>query len=124
GWPGGVTACAGDARGEHRLHARGPGRALRPARRRVDARRGGRAGRRGDRHDGAVGCCGAWVGGCGLMANWILHEGEALAWLRSLPDASADALITDPPYSSGGTFRGDRSASSGDKYVGNKTRID
>jgi site-specific DNA-methyltransferase (adenine-specific) len=31
-----------------------------------------------------------------------LHQGECLAFLRSLPDASVDAVITDPPYSSGG----------------------
>ena len=39
-----------------------------------------------------------------------LIHGEALAALRDLPDASVDALITDPPYSSGGMVRGDRAA--------------
>ena len=47
---------------------------------------------------------------------WSLHHGEAWAWLRSLPDASADALVTDPPYSSGGFTRGDRSADPSTKY--------
>lgn len=28
---------------------------------------------------------------------WILHHGEALAVLKTLPDAFADALVTDPP---------------------------
>lgn len=37
-----------------------------------------------------------------------LYRGDALAVLRELPDASVDALITDPPYSSGGMVRGDR----------------
>lgn len=37
-----------------------------------------------------------------------LFRGEALAVLRSLPTASVEALITDPPYSSGGMVRGDR----------------
>jgi len=30
-----------------------------------------------------------------------------------------DAVITDPPYSSGGTFRTDRTRSTADKYIGN-----
>jgi site-specific DNA-methyltransferase (adenine-specific) len=43
---------------------------------------------------------------------------DSLIALRDLPDASVDALITDPPYSSGGAFRGDRQAASSAKYVG------
>jgi len=46
-----------------------------------------------------------------------LHHGEALAVLRDLPDASVDAVITDPPYSSGGMVRGDRMGSTSAKYV-------
>ena len=46
----------------------------------------------------------------------IVH-GEALQWLRSLPDACADAVITDPPYSSGGMFRGDRAMGTAEKYA-------
>lgn len=38
----------------------------------------------------------------------VLIHGEALATLQTLPDASVDAVITDPPYSSGGNFRSDR----------------
>src|SRR5207245_2768302 len=52
-----------------------------------------------------------------------LHHGEALAFLRTLPDASADAVITDPPYSSGGQYRGDRQGSTRQKYVPNKTKM-
>ena len=37
-----------------------------------------------------------------------LYHGDALAVLRELPSASVDAVITDPPYSSGGMMRGDR----------------
>ena len=37
-----------------------------------------------------------------------LYHGDALAVLRELPTASVDAVITDPPYSSGGMVRGDR----------------
>src|SRR4051794_29809854 len=44
--------------------------------------------------------------------------GDCLEVLRTLPDASVDAIVTDPPYSSGGQFRGDRMGSTIDKYVG------
>ena len=47
-----------------------------------------------------------------------LYRADALAVLRELPTASVDALITDPPYSSGGMVRGDRAgASTTSKYV-------
>jgi hypothetical protein len=43
----------------------------------------------------------------GARGRWVLHHGDALAVLRSMPDASVDAVITeDPPYSSGGFTRG------------------
>ena len=51
-----------------------------------------------------------------------LYHGDALAVLARMPDASVDAVITDPPYSSGGQYRGDRIKGTGDKYVsGNLT---
>jgi site-specific DNA-methyltransferase (adenine-specific) len=37
------------------------------------------------------------------MSTWTLHRGDALSLLRSLPDSSVSATITDPPYNSGGT---------------------
>jgi site-specific DNA-methyltransferase (adenine-specific) len=40
-----------------------------------------------------------------------LHRGEALAVLASLASGSVDAVIADPPYSSGGFTRGDRALS-------------
>ncbi|HET7386886.1 MAG TPA: DNA methyltransferase [Nocardioidaceae bacterium] len=46
-----------------------------------------------------------------------LYLGDALAVLRELPDASVDAVVTDPPYSSGGFTRGDRTASTRTKYT-------
>ncbi len=47
-----------------------------------------------------------------------LRHGDALLLLRELPDASVDLVLTDPPYSSGGMFRGDRAGqSTTDKYV-------
>jgi site-specific DNA-methyltransferase (adenine-specific) len=49
--------------------------------------------------------------------SWTLHQGEALRVLRSLATASVDAVITDPPYSSGGFTRGDRTGTTTTKYV-------
>lgn len=46
-----------------------------------------------------------------------LYHGDALAVLASLPASSVDAVIADPPYSSGGQFRSDRSESTGKKYT-------
>jgi site-specific DNA-methyltransferase (adenine-specific) len=31
------------------------------------------------------------------MARWSLHHGDCLEWLRTLPSASVDAVVTDPP---------------------------
>jgi len=47
-----------------------------------------------------------------------LYGGDALAVLADLPSGSVDAIITDPPYSSGGAYKGDRSAATGVKYTG------
>lgn len=47
-----------------------------------------------------------------------LYGGDALAVLAGLPTASVDAVITDPPYSSGGAFRGDRQSDTAGKYLG------
>lgn len=55
--------------------------------------------------------------------SFDLRHGECLDVLRSLPDASVDAVITDPPYSSGGQFRGDRMADTTTKYVQSGTDI-
>jgi site-specific DNA-methyltransferase (adenine-specific) len=49
-----------------------------------------------------------------------LYQGDALAVLASLPDASVDAIVTDPPYSSGGAYRGDRMSDPTQKYVPTK----
>lgn len=50
------------------------------------------------------------------MSDWTLHLGDCLEYLRTLPDGSVDAVVTDPPYSSGGMVRGDRMMSTRDKY--------
>lgn len=46
-----------------------------------------------------------------------LYRADALAVLASLSDASVDAVITDPPYSSGGLMRGDRAVGTAGKYL-------
>ena len=46
-----------------------------------------------------------------------IHHGDALAVLPALESGSVDAVITDPPYSSGGAFRGDRTQDVHTKYV-------
>lgn len=45
-----------------------------------------------------------------------LHLGDCLDWLKTLPSESVDAVITDPPYSSGGMMRSDRTAKPSAKY--------
>jgi len=50
--------------------------------------------------------------------RWHISQStEALGWLAQLPSACVDAVITDPPYSSGGQFRGDRAGTTSEKYV-------
>jgi site-specific DNA-methyltransferase (adenine-specific) len=57
-------------------------------------------------------------------SRFSVTHGNALALLQTLPDACVDAVCTDPPYSSGGMFRADRAASTGDKYVLNGTALE
>ena len=40
------------------------------------------------------------------MTRWRVEQGDCLDWLRALPDASVDSVITDPPY--GLAFMGKR----------------
>lgn len=47
-----------------------------------------------------------------------VYNAEALSTLASLPDASVDHVVTDPPYSSGGMTRGDRTQPGLAKYTG------
>jgi site-specific DNA-methyltransferase (adenine-specific) len=46
-----------------------------------------------------------------------LYQADALAVLAALPSASVDAVVADPPYSSGGMVRGDRMQDVHTKYV-------
>lgn len=57
-------------------------------------------------------------------APWTLYHGEALRTMLRLPDACVDAMITDPPYSSGGFTRGDRMGSTSNKYVQTQTKME
>jgi len=52
-----------------------------------------------------------------------IHHGDALIWLQTLPDASVDALITDPPYASGGLHAGSRKAAPARKYQQNSVAV-
>lgn len=55
-------------------------------------------------------------------ARWCVLERDALAVLADLPDGSIDAVITDPPYSSGGMYRSDRNRTTETKYVQQESR--
>ncbi|MFC9085342.1 DNA-methyltransferase [Nocardiopsis dassonvillei] len=48
----------------------------------------------------------------------VIHHGDALTVLPTLPTASVDAVITDPPYNAGGRTPAERRAQTArDKYV-------
>lgn len=32
------------------------------------------------------------------MSRWTMHHGDCLEWMRTLPDKSVDAIVSDPPY--------------------------
>ena len=34
------------------------------------------------------------------MVKVLIHQGDAVCWLRELPDESVDLIVTDPPYES------------------------
>lgn len=51
------------------------------------------------------------------MEGVQLYRGDALAVLPTLPSGSVDAVIADPPYSSGGMVRSDRIQDVHTKYV-------
>lgn len=55
-------------------------------------------------------------------ASWRLMHGECLQLLQSMPDCSVDAVITDPPYSSGGFSRDDKAQSPNEKYQSASTK--
>lgn len=46
-----------------------------------------------------------------------LYQGDCLELMKDIPDGSVDMVLTDPPYSSGGLFAGDRKANTRTKYT-------
>lgn len=52
-----------------------------------------------------------------LEKPWILERGDSLDFMRKLPDQSVDAVITDPPYCSGGTSSADRAKTTTQKSL-------
>jgi len=55
-----------------------------------------------------------------VLALW---HAESLELMRALPAACVDGVITDPPYSSGGAFRGDRvTRNATAKYISGEDR--
>ena len=57
------------------------------------------------------------------MRTEVIH-GDALRVLCDLPDASVDAVITDPPYNSGGRTPNDRTGQTAlDKYVSGDAKL-
>lgn len=53
--------------------------------------------------------------------QFTIHHGDAYAILRTLPSDSVDAVITDPPYSSGGVTLSAKQADSSAKYQNSGT---
>lgn len=50
------------------------------------------------------------------MSDVDIRIGDSLLLLRDMPSDSIDGVVTDPPYSSGGQFRSDRSNTTTAKY--------
>lgn len=50
-----------------------------------------------------------------------LHNVDALEHMKTMPSASVDVVVTDPPYSSGGQFRDDRNKNTTSKYQTTET---
>ena len=57
-----------------------------------------------------------------LSDGVTLYHGDALGILATLPDAAMDAVLTDPPYSSGGVTMGARQADPAQKYQQSGTK--
>lgn len=57
-----------------------------------------------------------------VFDNGILYQGDALAVLQNLASGQVDAILTDPPYSSGGLHAGARRADPTHKYQASSTK--
>ena len=52
------------------------------------------------------------------MGDWLdIRQGDALLRLREMPTDSYDAVISDPPYASGGMSMSEKAKSTRDKYT-------
>lgn len=52
-----------------------------------------------------------------MTGAWQVTAGDSVRLLTDLAAESVDAVVTDPPYSSGGQFRSDRAGSAREKYL-------
>ena len=50
------------------------------------------------------------------LPKWEIIQGDALSLLRSYPAGFFDAIITDPPYASGGRTQAEKNKSTAQKY--------
>lgn len=58
-----------------------------------------------------------------MTPTWTLHRGDALTVLHTLPTSSVDAVVTDPPYNSGGLTPAARTSDTArGKYVSGDTK--
>lgn len=57
-----------------------------------------------------------------ILNNQIIL-GDALEELKKLPDGCVDAVITDPPYSSGGRTAGERQQATSNKYESSSNKF-
>ena len=51
-----------------------------------------------------------------MRLNYIDNV-DCMEGLAAIPDGSVDLVLTDPPYSSGGAFSGDRRSRTATKYT-------
>jgi site-specific DNA-methyltransferase (adenine-specific) len=56
------------------------------------------------------------------VKQWQILQGEAIPLLKSIESCSVDAVITDPPYSSGGFSRDDKGLDTAHKYQQSSTQ--
>lgn len=54
-----------------------------------------------------------------MAENWSLHNADSYRWLLDYSGEPFAAVVTDPPYSSGGATRGDRMVATSVKYLRN-----
>src|SRR5438067_467561 len=57
-----------------------------------------------------------------MYPAYHLYYGDCMRMLSTLPDDSVDAVITDPPYSSGGIHSSSRALMPSQKYVHSRTQ--